>query len=137
VLPQALAAKVVSREIAVAEMNDNLLTIRDRRGAGEIVQVVEFLLAAGRSALGHAGADLASPHDLACRFVDLQQEKLVALLRGDKEGIAPGCRRARSLTRQRTLPRDVLRFRPFPGETGLVAHAVAVGPAPPRPVAGF
>jgi len=47
-MPKLLPLGIVSRQIAVAEMNDHHPAVGHRRGAGNVLQVVEPLLAALR-----------------------------------------------------------------------------------------
>src|SRR4051812_14772178 len=90
-LPQRLTLEVVRRQIAIAKMGHDDLSIGHRRGAGGTIQLVSLQrLPLWPLALCGASADLPRPDDTSFALVDAQQQQLVVRrMRGDEDRVAP------------------------------------------------
>ncbi len=142
-LPKFLAGEIKHRQIAIAEMKDDILAVGGWRRASHILHGVKHLLAAlvvlfdaQRHAAWLARADRARPFDGARAAIEPHGQQVFVFLAGDKEGVFPDGGRAIAPLGQFGLPSDADFFVPGDRKIGLLASAVTARAAPGRPIFG-
>src|SRR5262249_16881557 len=109
-LPEQLAGEIKGGQIAIAEMDDHQLAIGYGGWAGHVVKLVKLLLLAffvsilQWLATWSPLADLVRPLDSASLLLKPGQRECFAVLRRDKERIAPDGRSTGAGAGERGLP---------------------------------